>query len=169
MFEIGAPEFIVLAIAALFIFGPDRLPEMARHAARGLRRLRTMALNARRELSRELGPEFEDLDIRDLNPRNFVRKHVLDAIDEDDLRIDREFDLRDDLRIDDKPTSKRSANGKSKATSSASASTTRSTSAASDGAAEPSGGTDTLVETSTSQNADGEGPAPVPPFDTEAT
>jgi sec-independent protein translocase protein TatB len=110
VFDIGALEFVVLAIAALFIFGPDRLPDMARQAARGLRQVRNMAANARRELTKELGPEFEDLDIRDLNPRSFVRKHVLDDLDEDDLRVDRDLDIRDDLRIDDKP-SRKSGNG----------------------------------------------------------
>lgn len=100
VFDIGALEFLVLGIAALFIFGPDRLPDMARKAARGLRQLRGMAANARRDLSRELGPEFDDFDIRDLNPRDFVRKHVLDGIDDDDLRVDRDLDLRDDLRVD---------------------------------------------------------------------
>ncbi|WP_460525121.1 sec-independent translocase [Flindersiella endophytica] len=100
MFDIGALEFLVLGIAALFIFGPDRLPEMARKAAQGLRQLRGMAANARRDLTRELGPEFDDFDIRDLNPRQFVRKHVLDGLDEDDLRVDRDLDIRDDLRVD---------------------------------------------------------------------
>lgn len=100
VFDIGALEFLVLGIAALFIFGPDRLPEMARKAAQGLRQLRTMAANARRDLTRELGPEFDDFDVRDLNPRQFVRKHVLDGLDEEDLRIDRDLDIRDDLRVD---------------------------------------------------------------------
>jgi sec-independent protein translocase protein TatB len=100
VFDIGALEFLVLGIAALFIFGPDRLPDMARKAARGLRQLRGMAANARRDLSRELGPEFDDFDIRDLNPREFVRKHVMEGIDDDDLRVDRDLDIRDDLRVD---------------------------------------------------------------------
>lgn len=103
MFDIGALEFVVLGIAALFIFGPERLPEMARKAAHGLRQLRAMAANARRDLTRELGPEFEDFDLRDLNPRQFVKKHVLDGIDEDDLRVDKDLDIRDDLRVDTRP------------------------------------------------------------------
>jgi sec-independent protein translocase protein TatB len=187
VFDIGALEFVVLAVAALFIFGPDRLPDIARQAARGLRQVRSMAANARRELSRELGPEFEDLDIRDLNPRNFVRKHVLDDLDEDDLRIDRDLDIRDDLRVDDKPAKSRtskvngSTNGSgttSTATSKSAGGTTddaTSATADTDSAAE---GTDTLVDTTTPADAEAPSgtatsqdpvPVTVPPFDTEAT
>lgn len=93
MFDIGAPEFIVLAIAALFIFGPDRLPDVARQAARGLKQVRSMAGSARKQFSEELGPEFEDLRLDDLNPRSFIRRHVLDGIDDD-------VDIRDDLKVD---------------------------------------------------------------------
>lgn len=116
VFDIGALEFIVLGIAALFIFGPDRLPGMAKQAGRGLRQLRDMAMNARRDLSRELGPEFEDFDLRDLNPKQFVQKHVLDDIDEDDVRLDSDLDVSKDLRvdIDDKPSRSSRTNGTTK-------------------------------------------------------
>lgn len=113
MFDIGAPEFIVLAIAALFIFGPDRLPDIARQAARGIRTVRSMAANARRELTKELGPEFEDFDINDLNPRSFVKKRLLNDLDEDDLRLDKDLDLRDDFRDDPVSTNGSSSNGSS--------------------------------------------------------
>ncbi|MGH3502256.1 MAG: sec-independent translocase [Nocardioidaceae bacterium] len=93
MFDIGAPEFLVLAIAALFIFGPDRLPDAARQAARGLKQVRSMATSARRQFTQELGPEFGDLNINDLNPRSFIRRHVLDDLEDD-------VDIRDDLRVD---------------------------------------------------------------------
>ncbi|MBM7786025.1 sec-independent translocase [Tenggerimyces flavus] len=101
MFDIGIPEFLVLAVAALFIFGPDRLPDIARQAARGIRTVRAMAQNARRELTKELGPEFEDFDINDLNPRTFVKKRLLNDLDEDDLRFDKDLDIRDAFRDDD--------------------------------------------------------------------
>ena len=34
MFDIGLPEFMVLALVAIFVFGPERLPEVARQAAK---------------------------------------------------------------------------------------------------------------------------------------
>jgi sec-independent protein translocase protein TatB len=84
MFGIGPLELVVIGIVAVLVFGPDRLPEFARTAARLLRQVREMVNNAQNDLRNELGPEFADLDVRDLNPRSFVRKHLLDGIDEDD-------------------------------------------------------------------------------------
>lgn len=88
MFDIGLPEFAVLAIAALFIFGPERLPTAAAQAARMLRQLRSMATNARSELAGELGPEFNNLSIEDLNPRTFIRKNLIEGSGLDTLKDD---------------------------------------------------------------------------------
>lgn len=84
MFGIGMPEMLVIGVVAILVFGPDRLPEFARTAGRLLRQVRQMVSNAQDDLRNELGPEFADLDVRDLNPRSFVRKHLLDGIDGDD-------------------------------------------------------------------------------------
>ena len=40
-----------------------------------------MAGNAQEQLSKELGPEFSDLDVRDLNPKTFIQKHLMDDVD----------------------------------------------------------------------------------------
>ena len=40
-----------------------------------------MAGNAQEQLSKELGPEFSDLDVRDLNPKAFIQKHLLDDVE----------------------------------------------------------------------------------------
>jgi len=81
MFDIGAPEFLLLIVAAVILFGPEKLPEFARKAARVVRYVRDIAGNAQSQLSKELGPGFEDLDVRDLNPRTFIQKHLLDDVD----------------------------------------------------------------------------------------
>ncbi|MDQ3095200.1 MAG: sec-independent translocase [Actinomycetota bacterium] len=82
--DVGLPEFMVLAIVAIFVFGPDRLPEVARQAAKLLRSARTTLSSARSQLSDELGPEFSNLDLSDLNPRSLVKKHLLDDLDDDE-------------------------------------------------------------------------------------
>ena len=71
---------LLLLVLAVILFGPERLPELARNAARVVRYLRTVAGTAQEQLSKELGPGFEDLDLRDLNPRTFVQKHLLDDV-----------------------------------------------------------------------------------------
>jgi sec-independent protein translocase protein TatB len=81
VFGIGLPEFAVLAIVALLVFGPDKLPEVARQAGRMVRQLRDLAQSARAQVADELGPEFANLDLRDLNPRTLVQKHLLDDIE----------------------------------------------------------------------------------------
>ncbi len=83
MFDIGLPEFLVLAVVALFVFGPDRLPEVARQAGKMLRSARQMLTQARSQLSEELGPEFANLDVNELNPRALVKKHLLDDLEDD--------------------------------------------------------------------------------------
>src|SRR5438132_12951615 len=76
MFNIGLPEMVVLAIVGLIVLGPERLPGLARDAARMLRNLRDAATGARKQLREELGPEFADIDLRDLNPRSAVQRAV---------------------------------------------------------------------------------------------
>ncbi|WP_119727424.1 sec-independent translocase [Thermomonospora amylolytica] len=82
MFDVGLGEMLVLVVLALVIFG-DRLPQVAAQAGRTLRQLRMMANNAKRDLQEGLGPEFKDFDIADLHPKTFVRKHLLEDLDDD--------------------------------------------------------------------------------------
>jgi len=85
VFDIGAGELIALGILAMIVLGPEKLPRYAAEAARMLQRLREMASTARADVRRELGPEFDDVSLGDLNPRTLVRKHLLDPIDLDSL------------------------------------------------------------------------------------
>jgi sec-independent protein translocase protein TatB len=78
-------EFVVLAIVGIVVLGPDRLPGFARDAARLIRTLRDTATGAREQLRDELGPEFADLDLRNLNPRTAVQRAVF-GDDVPDLR-----------------------------------------------------------------------------------
>ena len=95
MFDVGPLEILVLLIVGLLVFGPDRLPEMARQAGSWLRDLRRMVANARRDLSDGLGVDEADLrKLQNINPKSYVRRNVLDGLDLD-LGLD-----------DDKPPSR---------------------------------------------------------------
>jgi len=83
MFGMGWPELLVVGIVAVFVFGPDRLPDLAKQAGRFLRTARQMMDNAKADLSNELGDDFaelRDLNLRDLDPREIVRRNVVDAM-----------------------------------------------------------------------------------------
>lgn len=82
MFDLSIGKILVLGVLALVLFGPEQLPRIAAQAGRALRDLRRMADGARADLREGLGPEFSDFDIADLNPKNFVRKHLFDDLDD---------------------------------------------------------------------------------------
>ena len=84
MFGVGLPEFLVIFVVAIIVFGPDRLPDFARQAGRMVRQIKKFADSARDDIRGELGPEFADFELTDLDPRNAVRKYVNDVWDEDD-------------------------------------------------------------------------------------
>jgi sec-independent protein translocase protein TatB len=81
--NIGGWELLVMILVGLFIFGPDKLPKAINDGVRMLRQLREMARNATGDLSRELGT---DIQLEDLHPKTFLRKHLLSEEDEAALR-----------------------------------------------------------------------------------
>jgi sec-independent protein translocase protein TatB len=97
---------VALVVLAIVIFGPDKLPKMVGEAARTIRRFREFSNNARSDLKKELGPEFQDLKLEDLNPKTFVRKNLLG---DDDLGIrELKTDLTKQLAFDDDLPAQRS-------------------------------------------------------------
>ncbi len=78
MLDLNVSKLLVLAVIAIIVFGPERLPKVAAQAGRALRELRRMAEGATNDLREGLGPEFSDFDVSDLHPGNFVRKHLFD-------------------------------------------------------------------------------------------
>ena len=80
MFDsIGWGEIVVLALAALFIFGPDRLPDLAKDAAAGLKKVREAVTGVRAQVDESLGDDLgklRDLDLRQYHPRTFIRNQL---------------------------------------------------------------------------------------------
>jgi len=78
--SIGWGEIIVLALAALFIFGPERLPSLAKDAGAGLKRVREAITGVRQQVNESLGDdlaELRDLDLRKYHPKTFIRDQLL--------------------------------------------------------------------------------------------
>lgn len=87
MIGINGSELIVLALLAVAVLGPERLPEYASQLARLIRELRKMATGAKEQLREEVGPEIDDVDWRKLDPRQYdprriIKEALLDDFDE---------------------------------------------------------------------------------------
>ena len=103
MFGISSSEFVILLVVAAVVLGPERLPQYAQQLARLIKELRRLAQGASEQVRSELGPEFDDVDWRKLDPRQYdPRRIVREALADN-------FDTSDPLGLkgfaDDKPVS----------------------------------------------------------------
>lgn len=81
---IGGSEFLVLLVLAALLIGPERLPRYAEQVARLVRQLRQLASGAQSRIAAELGPEFQDVDWSQFDPRRYdPRRIVREALLED--------------------------------------------------------------------------------------
>lgn len=79
----NAGEAAILLVIILVVVGPERLPQYASQLARIVRELRRMAMGAKEQVRAELGPEFDDVDWKKLDPRQYdPRRIVRDALTE---------------------------------------------------------------------------------------
>ncbi|GAB7181133.1 sec-independent translocase [Kitasatospora sp. Ki12] len=101
--DVGGLEILTLIVMAIIIFGPDKLPKLIQDTMGFIRKIRSFADNAKEDIRSELGPEFQDFEFEDLNPKTFVRKQLMGG-QEDPLGLK---DMKDSLDIrsvlDDKP------------------------------------------------------------------
>jgi len=70
--NLGGGDFLALALLAAVLFGPEKVPELAKKLGRIVQFLRGIANNATDQIKAELGPEFADLKPSDLKPANLI-------------------------------------------------------------------------------------------------
>lgn len=87
MFNIGAGEILGLFVIGVILVGPDKLPNLAADAARILIKVKKLAQTATNELKDNLGPGYEDLQVKDLHPKALIKKHIGDVIEKSDLEM----------------------------------------------------------------------------------
>jgi sec-independent protein translocase protein TatB len=82
-FNLTSMEIVLLVLLALIVLGPRRLPHYAARLAELVRQLRDMAEGAKGQIRQELGPAFDDIDWRQLDPRQYdPRRIVREALSE---------------------------------------------------------------------------------------
>ncbi|MFJ2620584.1 sec-independent translocase [Glutamicibacter sp. NPDC087344] len=74
---INGGEFIVLAIIAVVVLGPEKLPEYAKKLANLVKEIRRMANGAKEQLREEVGDEVADMDWRKLDPRQYDPRRII--------------------------------------------------------------------------------------------
>ena len=84
-FGLTFEKLLIIGIIAVFVLGPDRLPYYASQLARLVKSLRNMANGATDRMREEMGPDFDDIDWKKLDPRQYdPRRIIRDALTEDD-------------------------------------------------------------------------------------
>lgn len=61
MFDLSVEKLFILAVVALFVLGPERLPAAAAWLARTVRQIKNYANEANEKIRHELGPEFDEV------------------------------------------------------------------------------------------------------------
>lgn len=97
MLDIGPLELVALVVLAVLVFGPEKLPKVIRDVSQFIRKIREFSDSAKEDIRSELGPEFKDFEFEDLNPKTFVRKHVMDSDELGLKEIRNGFDLRKEM------------------------------------------------------------------------
>lgn len=83
MIDINGSEFLIIAILALVLVGPERLPEYVRGLRALVRRVRSIIKEGQSQLQEEMGGDVDwnTLDPRQYDPRRIVREALFE--DED--------------------------------------------------------------------------------------
>ncbi|QOD94334.1 MULTISPECIES: sec-independent translocase [Microcella] len=78
-------KLLLIGLIAVLLIGPDRLPMYAAQFGRLVRSLRDMASGAKDRMREEMGPDYDDIDWKKLDPRQYdPRRIVREALLEDE-------------------------------------------------------------------------------------
>ncbi|WP_019160012.1 Sec-independent protein translocase family protein [Brevibacterium senegalense] len=88
MFGINGFEMVILIIVALFVIGPQRLPEYAAMLRDFVRSFRRKAEGAKETVKKDFGADLDGYDWKSLDPRQYdPRRIVREALAEEDRAI----------------------------------------------------------------------------------
>lgn len=87
-FGLTFEKLLIIGIIAVFLLGPERLPYYASQLARLVKSLRNMANGAKERMREEMGPDFDDVDWKKLDPRQYdPRRIIREALLEDEQPV----------------------------------------------------------------------------------
>ena len=77
VFGLTFEKLLIIGVIAVFLLGPERLPHYAAQLGRLVRSLRDMATGAKDRVKEEMGPDFDDVDWRKLDPRQYDPRRII--------------------------------------------------------------------------------------------
>ncbi|THG28483.1 twin-arginine translocase TatA/TatE family subunit [Naasia lichenicola] len=77
MFGLTFEKLLLIGVVAVLLVGPDRLPRYAAQLAHLVRNLRGMADGAKSRMREEMGPEFDEVDWKKLDPRQYDPRRII--------------------------------------------------------------------------------------------
>jgi sec-independent protein translocase protein TatB len=80
VFGLSGEKLLILGLIAVFVLGPERLPQYAAQLAKFVKTLRRLADGAKDQLSSELGEQvdWKKLDPRQYDPRRIIREALIE-------------------------------------------------------------------------------------------
>jgi sec-independent protein translocase protein TatB len=83
-FGLDMEKLLVIGLAAAILLGPERLPRYAELLAQFTRRAREWVTGARTRMREEMGEDFDEVEWRKLDPRQYdPRRIIRDALLDD--------------------------------------------------------------------------------------
>ena len=76
-FGLTFDKLLIIGIIAVFLLGPERLPYYASQLARLVKSARNMANGAKERMREEMGPDFDDIDWKKLDPRQYDPRRII--------------------------------------------------------------------------------------------
>jgi sec-independent protein translocase protein TatB len=76
-FGLTFDKLLIILVIAVFLIGPDRLPGYAAQLARLVKTLRGFADGAKDRMRDEMGPEFDEVDWKKLDPRQYDPRRII--------------------------------------------------------------------------------------------
>jgi sec-independent protein translocase protein TatB len=76
-FGLTIEKLLLIGVIAALLVGPERLPRYAESLARLTKRAREMLQGARTRMRDEMGPEFDEVDWRKLDPRQYDPRRII--------------------------------------------------------------------------------------------
>ncbi|WP_336632140.1 MULTISPECIES: Sec-independent protein translocase TatB [unclassified Microbacterium] len=70
-------KFLLLLVVAALLIGPERLPRYAEALARLTKRAREWLVGARSRVKQEMGDDFDDVEWRKLDPRQYDPRRII--------------------------------------------------------------------------------------------